>query len=95
MNYALIQNRTVFVQFFEHLFFMPDYNSLELSDLYDQLAAHTVKYTKMLAIGATNQVEFVHTKELIDEIQLEIEKRNLREDTQSDGYVDGLTPAIA
>jgi hypothetical protein len=74
---------------------MSDYNNLELSDLYDLLAACTVKYTKMLSIGATNQEEFNSCKEMIDKLQILIESRQLNDDFEPDIYLDGLTPAIA
>lgn len=74
---------------------MQDLNKLELPEIYDLLAAHTVKYTKMLATGMVSKEEFSSTKEMIEKLQLEIEFRNLNDSTGADGYLEGLTPAIA
>ena len=78
-----------------NIFFMQDLNRLEQSEIYDLLAAHTLKYTKMLLTGMVSKEEFSHTKEMIEKIQLEIEFRNLKDESVADGYPEGLTPAIA
>jgi hypothetical protein len=74
---------------------MPDYSCLELSDLYDLLAAYTVKYTKMLSAGAMNQEDSNSCKYLIDKLQILIESRKLNEDSKFEGYMGGISPAIA
>lgn len=74
---------------------MTDYSSLELSDVYDLLAIYTVQYSKMISVGATHRKEFEQIREMIEMFQSEIEKRQMREKSQHDGYVDGFMPAIA
>ena len=74
---------------------MPDYSCLELSDLYDLLAAYTVKYTKMLSAGAINQEDSNSCKYLIDKLQELIESRRSNEDSEPKGYMSGILPSIA
>jgi hypothetical protein len=74
---------------------MPDFNFLDLADLYDLLAVNTLKYTKMLSVGATNQIDFVSCKELIEKLQAAIESRQSDDDSAVEGYIDGLTPSLA
>ena len=78
-----------------NIFFMQDLKELEHSEIYDLLAAHTMKYTKMLLTGMASIEEFSHTKEMIEKLQLEIEFRNLKDESGADGYPEGLTPSIA
>jgi hypothetical protein len=74
---------------------MPDFNFLDLADLYDLLAVNTLKYTKMLSVGATNQIDFVSCKELIEKLQAAIESRQSDDDSAVEGCIDGLTPSLA
>ena len=74
---------------------MLNFSFLELPDLYDLLAVNTLKYTKMLSVGATNQVDFVSCKELIEKLQAAIESRQSDGDSEVEGYIDGLTPSLA
>jgi hypothetical protein len=74
---------------------MPDFSCLELTDLYDLLAAITLKYTKMLSVGATNEEGFISCKDLIEQLQKTIESRQLDNHSKVEGYMDGLTPSLA
>ena len=73
---------------------MTNYARFELPELYDLLAAYTVRYTEMLSEGATRRAEFEICKEMIEEFQAEIETRQMKENAGS-GYIDGYMPAIA
>ena len=74
---------------------MLNFNFLELHDLYDLLAVNTLKYTKMLSVGATNQEDFISCKDLIEKLQAAIESRQSDEVSEVEGYMDGLTPSLA
>ena len=69
--------------------------TLEPFELYDLLAAHTSKYTKMLSTGIFNDEDFSHTREMIEKIQAEIHARDPKVNNESDGFLDGLSPAVA
>jgi hypothetical protein len=73
---------------------MTNYTSLELPDLYDLLAVYTVRYTEMLSKGTTRPAELEIFREMIEEFQVEIETRQMKENAGS-GYIDGYMPAIA
>jgi hypothetical protein len=74
---------------------MLDFSFLELPDLFDLLAVNTLKYTKMLSVGATNQEDFISCKDLIEKLQGAIESRQSDDDSEVEGYMDGLTPSLA
>ncbi|HET7000716.1 MAG TPA: hypothetical protein VFI33_05395 [Puia sp.] len=52
--------------------------TLDTSELSDLLAAHTSKYTKMLASGIFNDEDFKLTEEMIHNIQKEIMNRGVQ-----------------
>ena len=74
---------------------MPDFSCLDLTDLYDLLAVITLKYTKMLSVGATNQEGFFSCKDLIEQLQKAIESRQSDNDSVAERNMDGLTPSLA
>jgi hypothetical protein len=74
---------------------MSEFSSLELSEVYDLLAAYTTTYTKLISLSTTPSAEFLHTKEIIERLQQEIQQRAVNPKIEPDGPPDGLTPAIA
>ena len=74
---------------------MSEFNVLELSEVFDLLAAYTTTYTKMLALNLPPSPEFVYTKEIIERLQQEIQTRTANPEMKSDKSNDGLIPAIA
>jgi hypothetical protein len=69
--------------------------TLEPFELYDLLAAHTSKYTKMLSTGIFNDEDFSHTREMIEKIQAEIQTRDPKANNETDGFLDGQSTAVA
>ena len=49
----------------------------------------------MLSTGIFNDEDFSHTREMIEEIQAEIHARDPKVNNESDGFLDGLSPAVA
>jgi hypothetical protein len=74
---------------------MSEFNVLDLSELYDLLAAYTTTYTKMLALNLPPSPEYLYTKEIIERLQLEIQTRTSNIEVKKDELSDGLMPAIA
>ncbi len=72
---------------------MHDLDSLELSDLYDLLAAYTTKNNKR-SRGKRNSKDFLQSKEMIKKLQSEIQLRNLKADVNREGFIDGQTKAV-
>lgn len=62
---------------------MRDLHTLDLSTLIDMLAEHTESYTKLFAEKNINGEEFARKKEIIRQLQAEIDKRK-----QLDGHVN-------
>jgi hypothetical protein len=62
---------------------MRDLNTLDLQTLIDLLAEHTEAYTRLFAEKNINGEEFAKKKEIIRQLQTEIDKRK-----QLDGHVD-------
>ncbi len=58
---------------------MQNLDSLELSDLYDLLAAYTTEYTKTSRLKRYSE-NLLRSKEMIKKLQKEIQLRNLKAD---------------
>lgn len=74
---------------------MSEFSVLDLSEVYDLLAAYTTTYTKMLVLNLPPSPEFVYTKEIIERLQQEIQIRTANIEIKNDELSDGLRPAIA
>ncbi len=74
---------------------MSEFSVLELSEVFDLLAAYTTTYTKMLALNLPPTPEFIYTKEIIKRLQQEIQTRTANTEINRDELNDGLMPAIA
>ena len=76
---------------------LPDLKDLELSALYDLLADYTSKYTLMMRWGGQAD-GYDECKDIIRQLQNEIDSRKPQEDTQSNNDLDDgmeLVPAPA
>jgi hypothetical protein len=76
---------------------LPDFKDLEISTLYDLLADYTSKYTLMMRWGNPSN-GFDECKDIILQLQKEIDSRKPSEDVQEDKDLDDgmeLIPAIA
>jgi hypothetical protein len=62
---------------------MQDLKQKGLSELFDMLAEQTTHYMKILTMGASKE-QFEMSREIIREIQLEIESRKLQAKKTSD-----------
>jgi hypothetical protein len=74
---------------------MPDFSDFDLSELYDLLGVYTKIYTGMLALNIPPSEQFLYTKDIVVQIQTEIQTRIKNLETESDDSIDGLIPAIA
>ncbi len=72
-----------------------EFSVLELSEVFDLLAAYTTTYTKMLGLNLPPTPEFLYTKEIIERLQQEIQTRTANIDVRNDELSDGLVPVIA
>jgi hypothetical protein len=74
---------------------MPDFSIFDLSELYDLLAVYTKIYTRMLALNIPPSEQFLYTKGIVEQLQVEVQFRIKKMETESNGSIDGLIPAIA
>lgn len=74
---------------------MSEFGVLELSEVFDLLAAYTTTYTKMLALNLPPSPEFIYTKEIIERLQKEIQTRTANSVMKRDELSDGLMPMMA
>jgi hypothetical protein len=72
---------------------MPNFSSLDLTEMYDLLAIYTKIYTRMLSLNMPPSEQFLQTKKVLDKLQAAIQSRT--DDTESEGFKDGQVPAIA
>jgi hypothetical protein len=61
---------------------MRDFHNFDIQKLIDMLAEHTEEYTRMFAEKKISGEEFANKKELIRQLQMEIDSRK-----QLDGHV--------
>lgn len=72
---------------------MHDLSSLELSDLYDLLAAYTSKSSKGLRHKKLT-IDSLRSKEMIKKLHREIQIRDLKADVERDGFINGQASKV-
>jgi hypothetical protein len=74
---------------------MPNFITFDLSELYDLLSVYTRVYARMLSLNIPPSEQFLYTKAIVEQLQVEIQSRIEKMETKSNGSIDGLIPAIA
>ena len=95
MTASPIGNCMIFAENNSYVCLMPNFSSLDLTEMYDLLAIYTKIYTKMLSLNLPPTEQFLHTKSVLDKLQVEIQSRTENTGTESEGFKDGQVPAIA
>jgi hypothetical protein len=74
---------------------MPDFITFDLPELYDLLSVYTRIYTRMLSLNIPPSEQFLYTKGILEQLQIEIQSRIEKMEAKSNESMDGLIPAIA
>ena len=77
-----------------NVFHMPELNDSEQPGIYDLISAYPARYTKMLLFGRAATEDFLHTREMIKDLQAEFEKGNLKTGSEPDKIINELTQAM-
>jgi hypothetical protein len=56
---------------------------------------YTKIYTRMLSLNITASEQFLYTKGVLEQLQEEVQSRIEKMNTESNGSIDGLIPAMA